>query len=200
MDRHASLYIWEMEMDRYLIMIVTLSGLLLSAMCFVIIFRGKRIPGDTGSNQELEYKGFKMRTNAVVMLLIVSAVVMVLPLSLQAWLVSHPPVTPPAPSQPQEIYITGQVLDTKGSVEGAKVTVVNMKDAKPGDQLSPLDERMTDGNGAFEFPALPFGKGDRYKVVAAKEGHIEQYFYMGPSGAVNVRTVLVAKPKNGGGQ
>ena len=186
-------------MDQYLIYIVTLFGFFLSWLCFVVIFRGKRIPGDAGSSQELEYKGFKMKTNAVVMLLTVSAFVIVLPLSLQAWLESLRATThasTPAQavkSQPLTIFITGQVLDTEGPIEGAKVTVVNMKNVKPGDKLTPLEERVTDGSGSFDFPALSFGEGDRYKVVAAKEGHIEQYFYMGPSGAVDVRTVLVAK-------
>lgn len=195
-------------MDQSLIYIVTLFGFFLSALCFVVIFRGKRIPGDTGSTQELEYKGFKMKTNAVVMLLAVSSIVTVLPLSLQAWLESirttnpvhvNQPV-PPAKPQPLTIFITGQVLDSEGPIEGAKVTVVNMKNVKPGDQLAPLEERVTNDSGTFDFPPLSFGEGDRYKVVAAKEGHVEQYFYMGPSGAVDVRTVLVAKKKSGGGQ
>lgn len=191
-------------MDHYLIFLVTLFGFVLSALCFVVIFRGKRIPGDTGSVQELEYKGFKMKTNAVVMLLTVSSIVTVLPLSLQAWLESiHAGASAPlqpVKSQPLTIFITGQVLDTDGPIEGAKVTVVNMKNVKPGDKLTPLEERVTNDSGTFDFPPLSFGEGDRYKVVAAKEGHVEQYFYMGPSGAVDVRTVLVAKRKNGGGQ
>lgn len=185
-----------------LIYIVTLFGFFLSALSFVVVFRGKRIPGEGDSTQELEFRGFKMKTNAVVMLLTVSAIVTVLPLSLQAWLESlHArTVTPTQPVLPLKIYITGQVLDSAGPVEGAKVTVVNMKDVKPGDSIRPLEVRVTDGSGTFDFPALSFGEGDRYKVVAAKENHVEQYFYMGPSGAVDVRTVLVAKRKNGGEQ
>ena len=189
-------------MDILLIYIATLFGFFLSALSFLVVFRGKRIPGDTGSTQELEFKGLKMKTNSVVMLLAVSAIVTVLPLSLQAWLESLHTQTPPppVPGQPLKIYITGQVLDADGPIEGAKVTVVNMKHVKPGDPLTPLEERITDGSGSFDFPALSFEEGDRYKVVAAKENHVEQYFYMGPSGAVDVRTVLVTKRKNGGAQ
>lgn len=185
-------------MDKILIYIVTAFGFLLSTLCFVVIFRGKRIPGDSGSSQELEYKGFKMKTNGVVFLLLVSAVVTVLPIGLQAWLQSLQLRNPPrAPSQQLVLFITGQVLDGSGPMEGAKVSVVNMKNVKPGDDESPIVERVTKNSGTFDFPALPFDEGDRYKIVASKEGHVEQSFYMGPSGAVDMKTVLVAKRTSG---
>lgn len=193
-------------MDPYLLYAVTLFGFLLSTLCFVVIFRGRRVPGEEGASQELEFKGFKMKTNVVVMLLAVSAAVTVLPLSLQAWLESLKEggkegtagALRPVAAQTLTIFITGQVLDTSGPIENARVNVVNMKDVKPGEAEKSLAERVTDASGSFDFPPLPFGEGDRYKVVAAKEGHVEQYFYMGPSGAVDVRTVLVAKRKPGG--
>jgi hypothetical protein len=90
------------------------------------------------------------------------------------------------------------VLDNQGPVEGASVIVVNLKDSKPGDQQQPVAKVVTDASGSFDFAPLPLGDRDRYKVVAAKDGYIEQYVYMGPAGAVTVRTVLVAKKKGGG--
>lgn len=195
-------------MDPILLYSVTLFGFMLSVLCFVVIFLGKRIPGDTGAAQELEIKGFKLKTNVVVMLLTVSAAVTILPLSLQAWLKSIETrnvdataqlLTAAAKPQDLKIFITGQVLDQEGPIEGAKVSVINLKDMKSGGADNSARSVVTDSSGSFDFPPLQFESGDRYKVVAAKEGHVEQYFYMGPSGAVDVRTVLVAKRKNGGG-
>lgn len=178
-------------MDRLLIYAVTVFGFVLGALSFAVVFLGKRIPGDRGRNQEIEFKGFKMRTNAVVMLLAVSVVVAVLPLSLQAWLLSKRPA-----EQDLTLYINGQVVDAKGPVEGATVTVTNMKDVKPGERENPLplETHVTKSSGSFDFSPLPFGQGDKYKLVAEKEGHVEQIFIMGPSGAIVMKTVLVAKP------
>jgi len=188
-------------MDPFLVKAITGFGFLMTLLCFLVIFLGKRIPGDTGSPQEVEFKGFKMKTNGVVTLLVICVVVTVLPLSLQALLISQKqPAGSAMKAQDLQLYITGQVLDAEGrAVEGAKVTVTNMKNEKPGNVENPVASRMTDGSGSFDFPPLSFGEGDRYKVVAEKEGHVEQNFYMGPSGAVDVKTVLVAKRVKGGG-
>ena len=176
-------------MDQYLVYVVTGLGIMLCLFSFGLIFSGRRIPGDDAGPQELEFKGLKVKTNVVVSLLLVSAVVAVLPLVLQSRILAA------GGAEPQElrIYLTGQVLDSNGPVEGASVTVSNLKDSTPGDQQKPTATIVTDGSGSFDFPPLPLGQGDRYKVVAAKQGYIEQYVYMGPGGAVGVRTVLVAK-------
>jgi hypothetical protein len=178
-------------MDRSLIFVVTGLGVLLSCFSFVVIFRGRPIPGDKGKAQELGFKGLKLKTNGVVMLLVVSVIVAVLPLGLQAWLLSREP----APSQPEplRIFVTGQVLDETGPVEGATVTVTNLKTSKPGEPPVPLHTVTTDGGGVFDLPPLPLEEGDRYRVVASKEGFVEQVVYMGPGGAVGFKTVLIAK-------
>jgi Carboxypeptidase regulatory-like domain len=195
-------------MDQFLTYLVTLLGVVLCILSFAVIFRGQRVPGDEGNPQELEFKGLKVKTNVVVSLLLVSVVVAVLPLALQAWprIVearsrSCPdPLATPAKPQDLALFLTGQVLDSQGPVEGASVTVVNLKDSKPGDPQQPVAKVVTDGSGSFDFAPLPLGDRDRYKVVAAKDGYIEQYVYMGPGGAVTVRSVLVAKKKGGGNQ
>ena len=195
-------------MDQYLVYLVTVLGVVLCMFSFAVIFRGQRVPGDEGNPQELEFKGLKVRTNVVVSLLLVSVVVAVLPLVLQAWprIVEARSRSCPdqvaTPAKPQDLalFLTGQVLDNQGPVEGASVTVVNLKDSKPGDQQQPVAKVVTDGSGSFDFAPLPLSDRDRYKVVAAKDGYIEQYVYMGPAGAVTVRTVLVAKKKGGGNQ
>ncbi len=188
-------------MDRYLVYAVTAFGFLLAVLGFAVIFMGKRIPGDRGAPQQVEFRGFKVKTNGVVALLLVCVIMTALPLSLQAWVEiqkrKEPPPAPPK-AQDMQLYITGQVLNVEGPVEGAKVTVTNIRNVKPGEPELPLASRLTDGSGSFDFPALPFGEGDRYRVVAAKEGHVEQCFYMGPGGAIDVKTVLVAKPRTGG--
>jgi hypothetical protein len=198
-------------MDQGLIYAVTALGVVLSVFSFVVIFRGQPIPSDTGSAQELEFKGLKLKTNVVVMLLAVSVIVAVLPLSLQAWLLGkEQDLRAKQPASPAgnlavghnapdlEIFITGQVLDAAGSqVERATVTVTNLKNFKPGDLPSPVQTVVTDGSGGFDFPPLPLGPGDKYKVVASKEGFVEQTVYMGPGGAVGFKTILVAKKKAG---
>ena len=199
-------------MDQGLIYAVTALGVLLSIFSFVVIFRGQRIPGDTGSAQELEFRGLKLRTNVVVMLLAVSVIVATLPLWLQAWLlakaedarakqtgtssVDDSAVVHKSPDL--EIFITGQVLDAAGSqVERATVTVTNLKNFKPGDPPRPVQTVLTDSSGGFDFPPLPLGPGDKYKLVASKEGFVEQTVYMGPGGAVGFKTILVPRRRLG---
>jgi hypothetical protein len=180
-------------MDPILGYVVTGFGFVLAALSFAVIFLGKRIPGDSGSKQQLEFKGFKAKTDGVVMLLVVSVIVAVLPICLQGWLASREPAHRSAPESIAHIFITGQVLDANGPVEGAVVTVTNMRAVEPGGQAFSIEPRVTDSSGTFDFPELRFNVGDRYRVVAAKRDHIEQYFYIGPGGAVDVRAVLVAK-------
>ncbi len=187
-------------MDQGLIYAVTALGVLLSIFSFIVIFRGQRIPGDTGSAQELEFRGLKLKTNVVVMLLAVSVIVATLPLSLQAWLLAKAQddgaVVHKGPDL--EIFITGQVLDAAGSqVERATVAVTNLKNFKPGDPPRPVQTVLTDGSGGFDFPPLPLGPGDKYKLVASKEGFVEQTVYMGPGGAVGFKTILVPRKRPG---
>jgi hypothetical protein len=85
------------------------------------------------------------------------------------------------------------VLNETGPVEGATVTVTNLKTSKPGEAPVPLHTVTTDGGGVFDLPPLPLEEGDRYRVVASKEGFVEQVVYMGPGGAVGFKTVLIAK-------
>jgi len=196
-------------MDQALLYVVTGLGIMLSLFSFVVIFRGQRIPGDTGTAQELEFQGLKLKTNVVVMLLAVSVIVAVLPLLLQAWLTAkaqdisakaQPTSAALAPAKPRELLIslTGQVLDGKNPIEGARITVFNLRDVKPGDPLPEVAHTETDANGSFDIQQFPLGEGDRYKVVAAKEGFVEQVVRMGPGGAVIFSTILVARKKTGG--
>jgi hypothetical protein len=187
-------------MDPILGYIVTGFGFVLAALSFAVIFRGRRLPGDRGSSQELEFKGFKVRTDAVVMLLVVSVIVTVLPLSLQGWLAARNADRPAAPSSaaapPSDvhIYINGEVLDVNGRrVEGAVVTVENIGAGASAAKI----ERRTDASGAFDFPELTFKPGDKYRLIASKPNHVEQYFYIGPGGAIGVKAVLLAKGSGG---
>lgn len=185
-------------MDAVLTYAVTGLGFVLSALSFAVIFMGTRVAGDRKSDQELEFKGFKVRTNSVVMLLVVSVVVAVLPLLMQGWLASRLPVKTDAkeahdasPATPPRIYITGQVLDANGPVEGATVSVTNMRALGSNETRPAIEPRVTSSSGTFDFNDLAFTAGDRYKVVVAKPNHVEQFFYIGPGGAVDVRAVLV---------
>ena len=186
------------KMDPNLLYGVTGFGFLLALLSFLVIFLGKRIPGDTGSPQEVEFKGFKMKTNTVVTLLVICVVVTVLPLSLQALLIYKNPSSGPVVSIQKgmdNLYITGQVLDEHGVfLEGAKVTVTNRKDQK-----TEVASLVTNASGNFYFPPLPFVEGDEFILEATKEGHVEQSFRVGPPNSVTFVSVLVAKQKKGGG-
>jgi hypothetical protein len=186
---------------------------MLSLFSFVVIFRGRPIPGEGGSPQELEFKGIKLKSNVVVMLLTVSAIVAIVPLVLQYLqsskaqelalrqpVDSKPPAPPPQPVKSPELLIslTGQVRDNKDPIEGARVTVFNLKNLKPGDPPLEVTHAETDLTGNYDISEFPLGEGDRYKLVAGKEGFLPQTVHIGPGGGLRLTTVLTAKKAQGG--
>lgn len=62
--------------------IVTTLGIILSLLSMMIIFLGKKIQGTSGK-QQVTYKGFEIRTDAVILLIIVSVFAASSPLYLQ---------------------------------------------------------------------------------------------------------------------
>lgn len=184
-------------MDSSLIYTITGLGFVLALLSFFIIIRGTPIPEGRNTTQSIEFKGFKIKTNGVVTLLILSLIVAVLPLSLQAYLLYIEKTTPPTAStsnQPNlEIFITGQVLKTNGEpVEGAAVTVTHLNPGKQDDPKS----YTTDNSGAFDFTIQQVSERDRYRIVAAKKGLVSQHMIVAPS-SVDLKAVLLAERKDG---
>ena len=175
-------------MDTVLIYFVTVIGFVLALLSFFIIIRGKPIPGGGNTPQELEYKGFKIKTNGVVMLLVLSLIVTILPLSLQALYGNDKPV---------DIFITGQVLKSDGTpMKDASVTVTHLGTEGPEEPKS----YVTDNSGAFDFTIRKIsGEHDRYRIVAAKAGLISQHMIVAPS-TIDLKAVLLAERSDGGMQ
>ncbi len=179
-------------MDKVLIYFVTVIGFVLALLSFFIVIRGKPIPGNDNTPQELEYKGFKIKTNGVVMLLVLSLIVTILPLSLQAMLEKDKPQN----ASDLEIFITGQVLKSDGTpVKDASVTVTHLRPEQPEKPQS----FRTDNSGAFDFTIRKIGEHDRYRIVAAKAGLISQHMIVAPS-SMDLKAVLLAERTDGGMQ
>lgn len=185
-------------MESPLIYIVTALGITLALLSFFIIIRGKPISNVDNTKQELEFMKFKIKTNGVVMLLVLSLIVSVFPLSIQAYLeyldkTKSTDTTAASNHTNLEIFITGQVLQTDGEpVEGASVTVTHLN---PVQQDTPKSY-MTDNSGAFDFIIQKVSERDRYRIVAAKKGLVSQHMIVAPS-SVDLRAVLLAERKEG---
>src|SRR5712692_8644122 len=99
---------------------ITFLGFVLCIFSMAFMMRGRPMAGDKGS-QVIKYKGLELRTNALLMLLIVSAVVAVLPLGFNYYL-SPPPEAAQKGSaaiQTNSLFIVGRVDDQEGKpIEG----------------------------------------------------------------------------------
>ncbi len=164
---------------------ITVFGFILALLSFLVILRGKRIPGERGSPQEIEYKGFKIKANIVTMLFLVSVVVLLLPFSLKMWEKKQKP-------KDAFLYIKGQVLGAAGPLDNARVEIIK---TIPGQKDNVLFTRVTDKSGVFDFEPLPYDPNVRYKLLTSKDGHIDQNFYVGPQGVVDIWPVLTAEPR-----
>ena len=86
-----------MTTNDYLAFAVTAIGLILIFFFMVFMIRGTRIPGDNMKPQIIKYKGIELRTNAIIMVLLISSIITVLPFGLNTYLESK------KPPQPQEL-------------------------------------------------------------------------------------------------
>jgi hypothetical protein len=175
--------------------IVTVLGIALCAFSAAFMLRGKAIPGSGSSPQVIKYKDFEVRTNAIIMLMIVSVAVSVMPLGLQAYVDLHrklPPVVAAAPAIPEKttIFVDGHVADESGAdMEQAIVTATNT------DTQSQLKEVQTDQSGAFDLPLKDVSRTrDRIKLVVRKEGYKPQTFILRAE-SVTIPAVLVKREK-----
>lgn len=167
---------------------VTGLGVLLCLFSFAFLFRGKRMAGDGAGPQIIEFKGLKVHTNSIIMLVLVSASVSVLPLGLMAYVATH---TPPQPSSKTSsitrIFVNGQVHDKTGAgLPGAMIRAINT-----GTQQE-LGKEVTDDSGTFEMK-LEFDRDkDRIKLITEKDGFKSHTIVLGTE-VVSYPAVLVSK-------
>lgn len=156
---------------------VTVLGFLLCCFSILFVLTGKRIAGDRGEPQILKYKDLEFRTNSVLTLLIISAIVAVLPLGF----LSFRPVTVPsqiiAPAeQERSIYISGYVFDeSQHALDQAKVSLFSVAEDGKEEKVS---ERLVGSDGAFDF-SQPLDDKHRLKLVTQKTGYRNQTLIMG---------------------
>jgi hypothetical protein len=157
---------------------VTVLGFLLCVFFMVLIVLGKKSVGEPGSPQVIKFKDLEFKTNSALMLLVVSVIVAALPLVLQHYrpLPSCPPVSV-APPEKHELFITGYVLKPDGTpFEGAQVTLTRLT---PDGRKENVDEQLAGSDGAFDFPQLPLGQGDKLKLITSRPGYVNQTLILG---------------------
>lgn len=172
--------------------LVTALGVALCAFSAGFMLRGKPIPGSGSSPQVIKYNNLGVRTNAIIMLMIVSIAVSVMPLGLQAYVDLHrkAPALPAAPAMPEKttIFVDGHVADEFGEdMEQAIVTATNTE------TQSQLKEVRTDQSGAFDLPLKEVNRArDRIRLVVQKEGYKPQTFFL-RADSVTIPAVLVKR-------
>jgi hypothetical protein len=172
-----------MTTNDVLAIIVTLVG---STLCFIFmlfLFRGKRIPGDSGKPSVIKYKDLELTTNTLIMVLVVSAIVTVLPFAINTYLEK--------PDRPEaiDLFLTGRVEDESGlAIEGAvaKVTHIGL-DGKTVELFS----KNIESDGNFEFP-IHLTRDAKIKLETEKPNYRKQSVIIQLE-AVNFPSVLVKK-------
>jgi hypothetical protein len=161
----------EQDMDT---LITTLSigvfalGTTLCAFFMFFLLRGKPIPGDAGDRQIVKYKDLELGTNSIMLILIISSLVAVSPLALQAWLRSKtPPANPNAPKE-STIYISGELRDSTNSAKLAETpltaTIVVTKQKL---------RTKADQQGHFDFDPFVIPPGaNRIKLEVTRDGYL----------------------------
>jgi hypothetical protein len=170
---------------------VTLLGFFLVVFSMVFVVLGKKSVGEEGSPQVIKFKEFEVKTNSVLMLLIVSVVVAALPLVLLHYrpVQSCPPVSAAAPQpEKRQLYITGYVHKPDGNpFEGAEVVLSKVTPDGHPEQVS---TQIAGSDGFFEMPQQLLSQGDRLKLVTTKAGYVNQTVILGVD-SLNYPAVLV---------
>ena len=179
-----------MNLDMVLSYGVTLLGFLLCLLSMVFMALGTKSVGERGY-QVITYKDFKLETNSVLMLLIISVLVAALPLLLLHYrpLPSSPSVSAPPPPEKRPLYITGYVHKPDGTpLEGAQVELFKLG---PDGSSQKIIEQLAESDGSFAM-SQPLGEGDRLKVTTTKPGYVNQTLIVGVD-SLNYPAVLVQK-------
>jgi hypothetical protein len=180
----------EGHMDRLTILAysVTTLGICLSVLSMVFIFRGQPIPGDRGLPQVLKYKGPELRTNAVIMLLIISLVVAGGPFTL---LLRHERTA----HDPTLLRIVGRIDDESGrGLQGATVTLTYPDNRD--------ETKSVEADGAFDFTVklTQFETGIPLRADPPTSVCCYQIRQMHPNSGSRLAGVDTPPPRRGGRQ
>jgi hypothetical protein len=177
-----------MDLWTMLSFIVTGLGVLLVIFTLLAISMGKKLVKGKDDPQEIEFKGLKLRTNSMIMLLLVSVIVAVSPLLLMAYIQTHPGNTTDTKSTSttmDTIFVVGQVNDGAGkALGGATIKAINT------DKNEIIGEKTTEDDGTFEMK-LQFNRNkDRIKLITEKGGYRKYTIVLGTE-QVSYPSVLI---------
>lgn len=115
-----------MEIKETLSIAVTIIGFFLCMFFVIFMLRGSRIPGDKGGHQVIKYKGLELRTNSIITILLISAIVTVLPLSLLFYMERYKSSSIKS-TEIIELFLSGQIADESGrGLKGATARIIEL--------------------------------------------------------------------------
>jgi hypothetical protein len=144
-------------------------GATLCTFFMVFLLRGKPIPGDTGNRQVVKYKDLELRTNSIMLILIVSAIVAVSPLALQVWLKLKTSTSGNLnPPEEATIFLSGELRDSSDSAAKLAETPLKATNVVTKETLT----TRTDQEGHFDFdPIRITPAANRIRLVVNREGY-----------------------------
>jgi hypothetical protein len=137
---------------------------------------GKRIAGDKGTPQIIKYKELEVKTNSVIMLMIISVAVALSPL----YFLHFKPIQPIQLSKKPSLEIMGMVRDSSNKIISEEAIVKFAKTNNEG-VIIPLFETKVDYNGTFSYRLPEEEKESNASVIIEKSGYQVQSLTIGPS-------------------
>lgn len=160
--------------------IVTISGIIFFAISLAIIILGKKV-GDSNNPQYIKLKGIEIKTNSVVTLLIITAVISLTPIGLSYWkpglddYVSRKTIeTDYIPLEGLSLTIRGNVIDERGWADDVKIKV-----SRSLGEISSVTDSETDQMGFFVIDLANVKPKERYELYLKKEGYDDILFKFG---------------------
>ena len=136
-----------MRIDDYLRIIITICGAVFAILSFIIIFKGKSVGQDNGKKNIIKFRGFELRANGVIMLVVISMFVFILPFSLPHFV-----------KKGLDIGVHGYVQDSDGNLLEA-IDVELYKNSKL------IETHETDEQGFFNFPLEDVMRDDTIYLI-----------------------------------
>jgi len=160
-------------------------------MAFVVF--GKKTVGERGTPQVIRFKDLEVRTNSVLMLFIVSAVVAALPLVLIHRFFLFTTVTTETKPEPRAekhpLYITGYAHKPDGTpLEGTRILLFKLGRDGSSERVA---EMLAESDGSFATSQF-IDEEHRLKVSATMPGYVNQTLILGVD-SLEYPPVLVQK-------